>query len=493
MPLRHHQTFGGNMYGSHHTTNRGGARRSLGALIATFALVAAACSSSDDASPTTDAAPVETDAPDEETVETDPPEEAETTDTEAPEEEAPADTEAPEEEAPAEETGAVSIDNWTSSFPDLAPPTGEEMVVGLVNSEGSPGLDFPDVRNFTQATVDYLNEHGGFGGRPVKLETCATPGSPEGSQACAQELTGKNVELVIIGLDVFVDYTTYEAAGTPLVGMLPILPTDNTANARYLTGGNSTTVGQMAAVVKEFFEASTVAIVSADNAGANSTEAALTAALDIAGVEHTTVKGGDNETDAGFQGLMRQAADSDPDVLISLYADAGCIGTIRGRASLGIEIPVVTTAICADSDVIAEVGDDALGWYFVGISSQEDTPELAILQDILAPFIGVEPAEVDSTALGLGGLGLTTALSIAGYANLMAEAGTEVTGRGIFDFIGEGEGLTYWPGTTDIDCGAAEGYSAICAYTNPVATYDASGEVLTAVGLEKVSAIPYLP
>jgi hypothetical protein len=190
---------------------------------------------------------------------------------------------------------------------------------------------------------------------------------------------------------------------------------------------------------------------------------------------------------------MRQAADNNPDVLISLYADAGCIGTIRGRASLGIDIPVVTTAICADSDVIAEVGDDALGWYFVGISTQEDTPELAILQDILAPTIGVAPEEVDSTALGLGGLGLVTTLSIAGYANLMVEAGSEVTGQGIFDFIGEAEGLTFWPGTTDIECGAAENYPAICAYTNPVATYDVSGEVLTVEGLEKVSAIPYLP
>ncbi|MGB3736302.1 MAG: ABC transporter substrate-binding protein [Ilumatobacter sp.] len=487
------------MYGSHHTTSRSGARRSLGALLVTFALATAACASSDDDASTTEGAtPAETDASAEATVETDPPAETESTDTEAPDTEAPA-TEAPDTEPEGEEPAVTEAPadggtgEWTSAFPDLAPPTGDEMVVGLVNSEGSPGLDFPDVRNFTQATVDYLNEHGGFGDRPVKLETCATNGSPEGSQACAQELTGKNVEMVIIGLDVFVDYATYEAAGTPLVGMLPILPTDNTANARFLTGGNSTTVGAMAAVVKDFFAASKVAIVSADNAGANATEAALAAALDVAGVEHSTVKGGDNETDAGFQGLMRQAADSDPDVLISLYADAGCIGTMRGRASLGIEIPVVTTAICADSDVIAEVGDDALGWHFVGIAGQQENAELDILREILAPTIGVAPEEVDSTALGLGGLGLTTTLSIAGYANLMVEAGEEVTGPGIFDFIAEGEGLTYWPGDTDIECGAAEGYSAICAYTFPVATYDVSGEVVTVEGLEKVSSIPYLP
>ncbi len=38
------------------------------------------------------------------------------------------------------ETGAFPV------FPDLAPPTGEPIRVALVNSEGSPGLDFPDVR-----------------------------------------------------------------------------------------------------------------------------------------------------------------------------------------------------------------------------------------------------------------------------------------------------------------------------------------------------------
>jgi hypothetical protein len=481
----------------HSSTTRRRQRRTafVGGFVA-LSLVAAACGSDDDASPSTDApaetaeAPADTEAP----AETEAPADTEApAETEAPADgEAPADTEAPAEtEAPADTDAGA--DSWTSSFPDLPAPAGEEMVVGLVNSEGSPGLDFPDVRNFTSATIDYLNEHGGFGDRPVRLETCSTPGSPEGSQACAQELTGKGVELVIIGLDVFVDYATYEAAGTPLVGMLPILPTDNTANARYLTGGNSTTVGAMAAVVKDYFGASKVSIVSADNAGANATEAGLTAALDIAGVEHITIKGGDNETDAGFQGLMRQAADNDPDVLISLYADAGCVGTMRGRASLGIDIPVVTTAICADGDVIDEVGDDALGWHFVGISTEEDTPELALLQEILAPAIGVSPEEVDSTALGLGGLGLTTTLSIAGYANQLAEAGGEVTGQGIYDFIGDTEGLTYWPGDTDIECGAAESYSAICAYTYPVATYDSSGEVLTVVGLEKVSSIPYLP
>ncbi|MDA3025149.1 MAG: hypothetical protein O3B23_06600, partial [Actinomycetota bacterium] len=117
--------------------------------------------------------------------------------------EAPSDSSSDDTEAPAE-TAAPSD--------EPGPPTGPEMVVGMVNTEGGAGLDFPDIRRFVEAAVEYTNEHGGLGNRPVKLETCIANGSPETSQACAQELVGKNVELILLGLDLFPDYKTYEAA-----------------------------------------------------------------------------------------------------------------------------------------------------------------------------------------------------------------------------------------------------------------------------------------
>ncbi len=275
--------------------------------------------------------------------------------------------------------------------------------------------------------------------------------------------------------------------------MLPILPGDYAADALFLTGGNATTMAAAVNVAQNHFGAKTVAIVSSDNPGANSTEATLVAALDKAGIAHSTVKGGDNETDAGYQGLMREAAADNPDLLFSLYSDAGCIGTMRGRASLDIEIPVITTGICSDADVIAQVGDDAVGWNFIGVATQEETPELAILQDLMAPVLGVEPSEVDSTALGLGGLGLFLIMSIAVYANTMAADGLDVTGQGIYDFLGSAEGLTLWPGDGEIDCGAAAAYPTICSFTFPFAEYLEGGDVKTIEGLEAVSSVEYLP
>jgi hypothetical protein len=298
-------------------------RRGAGVAVSALLIVSvAACGEDDDAAePAGTSAPPATTAP------------ADTT--------APAATTAPATTEPGstattagtETTAAADDVDPNDVFPALEPPTGEPMSVGLVNTEGAPGLDFPDIRLAVAGTVDYLNEHGGVGGRPIDLVTCTANGSPEGSQACAQELTGKGVELVLLGLDLFPDYATYTAADVPVIGMLPILPGDYTASALFLTGGNATSMAAIAGSAKDHFGAQSVGIVSADNPGANSSLAALTASLDKIGVAWTSVKGGDNETDAGYQGLMRAAAEGDPDMLVSLYADAGCIGTMRGRVA----------------------------------------------------------------------------------------------------------------------------------------------------------------
>ncbi len=298
----------------------------------------------------------------------------------------------------------------------------------------------------------------------------------------------------MLGLDLFPDYATYTAAGIPVIGMLPILPADNTANALFLTGGNATTIGAMAAVVQEHFGATKVEHRQRRQRrrqrqrGRRSPHRSTSPASPTSRSRAATTR-----PTPGIQGLMRQAADDDPDLLdlavrrCRMHRHDPWPGITRHRD------PGRLDSICADSRRDRRSRRRRPRLALRRDPTDEDTPSWRILQEILAPALGVAPEEVDSTALGLGGLGLTTTLSIAGYANQMAEAGGEVTGQGIYDFIGSHEGLTYWPGDTDIECGAAESYSAICAYTYPVATYDPSGEVLTVVGLEKVSSIPYLP
>jgi branched-chain amino acid transport system substrate-binding protein len=434
--------------------------------LAVIALVAASCGS-DSSSSSDSAAPAGTDAP------------AATTPADtAPANTAAAGTEPPVSEAPGGE-----------GFTALPAPTGDPIVVGMVNTEGSPGLDFPEISTSTQAAADFLNEHGGMGGRPIKMEFCKASGAPETSQACAQELAGKGVEMVMLGLDLFPGYDTFTASNIPVTGVLPILPGDYTANALFLGGGNTTTTAAMAGFAKENFNAKTAGIVSADNAGANGTEADLKKALDAAGITYVSIKGGDNETDAGYQGLMSQATAGNPDVLFSLYADAGCIGTMRGRVSLGIETPTITTAICSSAEVINEVGDDAVGWYFVGASTErKGTPEATDLQAVLESL-----GYTNSTELGLGGLGVTGLFTLATIANTMADGGKDVTGASIYETLGASDGVVNWPEGNPLACGSVASIPTICAFTFPIATYLSGEGIQTVPGYEAFDTTPYLP
>ncbi len=445
------------------------------AVVAALSLVAAACSSDDDSSSDTsppDTTPTATVAL--EPVDTEP---AAT----VPVDTTPGDTVSPLPDDPGE------------AFPNLDPPTGEPFVIGLVNTEGTPGLDFPEIRGAISGAMDYLNDHGGYGGRPIVLESCSAQGSPETSQACAQELAGKNVELVMLGVDVFAAFATYDAAGIPVVGMLPLLPGDFSANALFVGGGNVFAGAATAAVAKDHFNAKSVGIVSSDTPGALATVGALSAALDVAGVAYTTISGGANETDAGYQGLMRGVAAANPDLIVSIFDEGGCVGTMRGRTALGIDIPVLTTSICSTSRVLEQVGDDAVGWSFIGVSTPEDTPKADIQREIMGNVLGIEPSEVDTTSLGFGGAGLSMAMSLAEYSNRMAADGLEVTGESLYAYIQESQGLTLWPGDLDLDCGLSEVYPSICSFAFPFAEYKAGGSVETIPGLEEVSGLTYLP
>ena len=92
---------------------------------------------------------------------------------------------------------------------------------------------------------------------------------------------------------------------------------------------------------------------------------------------------------------MVQANANDPELLVSLYDGAGCIGTTHGRTTLGITTPVLAASSCAAIEVIEQVGDEALGWIFLGAQTNDDTPATQIIREIMAPSLGVAVDEVD--------------------------------------------------------------------------------------------------
>lgn len=458
----------------------------LAAMLAVFALIAAACGDDD---------PADTSADTEESSS----DEAATSEDEAAEEPA-AETDeesaAEEPAAEADEEPAAEGDATVRDIGALGPPTGEPIVIGFVNTEGPAGLNFPELEDAAVASVDYLNEHGGMGNRPIQFEVCIAEGSPESSQACAQELAGKNVEMVLLGLDLFPDYATYDAAGIPVSGIIPLFPADYASDAIYLGGGNATLAAGNAYVAKEFFGATKVAIISADNAGANSSEASVIAALEKAGIEYRSIKGAESETDAGAQGLVREALSDDPDLLISLYGDAGCIGMIRGRAALGSDVPVLAANTCTNSDVLEAVGDDAFGWIFLPGGEPPGTAEALALKTAIAPVAGVEnPEDVVPSDLGLGSLSPIVVFTVAAAANDLAANGGEVTGAAVAEHMKTNPDgrLSVFPDGATLTCGKAEAYPSVCDLSLFAGEYVGDGRIELVEGLESFDVTEYLP
>jgi branched-chain amino acid transport system substrate-binding protein len=475
------------------TNGRRTGRRLACGLVAA-ALVAAGCASDGESTESTSGTdPAGTEAP----ADSEPADTAdEPADTEAPDAE-PTETEATDTSAVDDTTEAADAPtdvegDFTSRVPALGPPTGEPLRIGLINTEGVPGLDFPDIRINTEATFAYLNEHGGYGGRPLELVSCVSKGSPETSQSCAQEIAGSDVELVLLGLDLFPSYPTFEASDLPVIGLLPLLPGDYTADALFVTGGNATLAAGMAAVAAEQFDAQSVGIISADAPGSNGTEASLTASLDVAGIEYTSIKGGTEETDAGFQGLMSQANADNPDLLVSLYDGPGCIGTMRGRTSLGITTPVLAPNSCAATEVIDQVGDEALGWIFLGAQTNEPSAANDLIAEIMSPVLDVPADEIDPSALGLGGLGIVQAMTLAQFSDAIVSEGGAITGESLYAYMGS-TNESIWPSGLPFECGRATAYPSICTFEFPVIEYTEDGTLQEVEGLATVSGFDYLP
>ena len=382
------------------------------------------------------------------------------------------------------DTSAVT----TAAPTTLAPPTGEPFVIGVVNTEGAPGLDFPEFANAFRAAAALANaELGGFGGRPVELEVCVAKGSPESSQACAQELAAKQVDLAMIGFDIFVDYPTFAAAGIPVIGAVPILPPDYSADAVYITAGNLVVQGSTANAITnpEYLGLTKVAVIANDAAATVSALASLEPALARGGATVTIIKGGETETDAGFRSLMQQAAATDPEVIISMYGQAGCVGLMRARVELGVDVPAFSTTACLGDAVIDAVGDAAIGWYFAGATGGAETEQSIQMRTWVGEITGVAPEDVDP--FGFTSLGWLQAMTVQAVA---ASIGPSVTGQAIFDTFRAGTAVQ-WGTENELACGSIPSLSAVCSFAIPFAEYTADGAV-AAFGGANISALDVL-
>ena len=135
------------------------------------------------------------------------------------------------------------------------------------------------------------------------------------------------------------------------------------------------------------------------------------------------------------------------------------------------------------------MGDDALGWSFVGVGSGGGTTASDEFDEIVSSVHG----EDGSTSIGLGALGINMVMTLARVANHLADAGSAVDGAAVYDALKTSTDLLAFPNDNPLACGLVAAYPSVCAFEFPIGEYVASGEVQTVPGFDAVSVVDYLP
>src|ERR1700730_13838682 len=99
---------------------------------------------------------------------------------------------------------------------------GDPVLVGLISSGKTTGIDNQIEVDVANATVKWWNDRqGGIGGRPVKLVVCTDQADPGKAGDCANQLIQQHVVAAMIGSSAVVVNAWAPAHGPPIPGVTP--------------------------------------------------------------------------------------------------------------------------------------------------------------------------------------------------------------------------------------------------------------------------------
>ncbi len=243
--------------------------------------------------------------------------------------------------------------------------TGAPIRIGTINQDTGPLAAFPELTSADQMAIDFINtELNGVDGRPLELITCDTQGSPDISQSCAQQMVTKKVVAVIGGIDIWgTGIQTLVDNGIPLVGGIPVSFDSVRGETvfQFSAGTWGAAVG-MAQYAMDTLKAKKIAVIHAEfppitDAG-KLVEKAIIAHGGTPAMITVPIIGGD------MAQALNQAAATDPDAVLALTADTGCVPTMKTAKQIDLKVPLMFTGACAAPTLIDSVGDAAEGIIF---------------------------------------------------------------------------------------------------------------------------------
>jgi branched-chain amino acid transport system substrate-binding protein len=263
-----------------------------------------------------------------------------------------------------------------SSTPSTAPastvaaPVGDPIVLAMISQESGPAA-LPDSRLAAEAAVAYVNaELGGAGGRPLKLESCVTDGSPEQSSSCANKLLEKN-PVAFVGeteLGTAGSVPIIDKAGVPLVGAAGITPELVTSKNAFAFGLDA--VGDWAGWTKYLVTDGGVKKINLLNLDIPAAPIFEAVVKSVAAANGATV--GKvvalplSSTDVTSQ--MAAVSQGNPDIIMAVASAQLCVPVSQAHSSISPSTKLFLPGICGSPQTL-QAGGSSIDGAYIGFGS----------------------------------------------------------------------------------------------------------------------------
>jgi branched-chain amino acid transport system substrate-binding protein len=296
------------------------------------------------------------------------------------------------------DSGSTTIDDsigsqFSGGTAGEADSSATPITIGMINQEGGQ-VSNPEASAAVQAAFDYINaEQGGIGGRPLELTVCKVTSSEEEAQQCAQQFLNDDSISVVLqgGLNVGSNavHATLDGAKPDLV-TIANPGTDTTAENTFVV--NPSVIAGLPAAAQYASDKGyeSLGIVVSDNPGDIAISQVAQGIFEGFGLttKVTTFPAGSTDLTSAFTA----AVGGEPDALAPLLVtSSGCIAAAKALDSIGTDIPVLASSLCATENVRDGYGDFPewdYGATFLSLFAPDDTGQLDFYRAVMAEYAG---------------------------------------------------------------------------------------------------------
>ena len=334
---------------------------------------------------------------------------------------------------------------------------GEPLVVGFTSTGSGPYAN-PELKRGAEVAISEVNAAGGIDGRPLRLETCSTDGTPATSIQCANKFVAAKTPVVLNGFDVGIDAAVpvLQQAAIPIFGEFGGAALYADDDAVILAPPVPATFSFIMHTLKEEGVEKLVVALPSGPFVKQIFDAAKPVAADY-GIEATMATTAAGTAD--YTAVFTAAMTSDADAVMLNYQESGCTDAIRAARTIGYK-GVIIAGDC--QQFRKELGPMGAGVYTLAVlypvdakdsvESAETIKQLDTYSDAMAAA-GLED-ETDSFAQ----YGFSTVMTFADAARSIQG---EVTPESLQEAISTFQGTVYMGG--HVDCVKRPAPGAACA------------------------------